>query len=300
MNERIEQELFPFYALDALTPAERAEVEAYTAADPEAKARLDALMNTTDKLPYDIEPIAPSPEVKANLMARIQADKQAQTAVTPGPARATAKSVSGGERLRARLRGWYGRLRTHPALPALAGVCLLLAVFALGWGVRQSRQQAALQTQITDLSTEVTALRGEKDALQIQNAALRQQIENQEQRLAAYQQPGTITLAIGDATGSHPEATGTLTIDTATETAVFVAENLAQLDETQVYQLWLIRGETPVSAGLFNVDETGRGVLVDVTAVPGSFEAIGLTIEPAGGSPSPTLDQLILLGAMSS
>jgi len=296
MNEHIEQELFPFYALDALTPAERAEVEAYIAADPEAKSRLDALMNTTEKLPYDIEPISPAPEVKANLMARIQADKQAQSAVPSAPSRPTPPSLSWAERL----RRWYGRVQTHPALPALAGVCLLLVVFAIGWSVSQSRQQATLQTQVANLSAEVAALRGEKDALQIQNAALRQQIEDQEQQLASYRQPGSITLAIGDATGSHPEATGTLTIDPATETAVFVAENLAQLGETQVYQLWLIRGETPVSAGLFNVDETGRGVLAGVTAVPGSFEAIGLTIEPAGGSPSPTLDQLILLGAVSS
>jgi len=36
-NDRIEDELFPFYALDALTDDERAEVDAYVAANPAAR-----------------------------------------------------------------------------------------------------------------------------------------------------------------------------------------------------------------------------------------------------------------------
>ena len=42
-DQRIEEELFPFYALHALTDEERAEVDAYIAVNPEAAARLAAL-----------------------------------------------------------------------------------------------------------------------------------------------------------------------------------------------------------------------------------------------------------------
>ncbi len=297
MNERIEQELFPFYALGALTAAERAEVDAYLAANPQAKARLDALMNTTEQLFHNIEPIQPSPEVKATLMSRVRAaEPRPPTAVPPTPPQRQQKPASWADRL----RHGYGRFRAHPTLPALAGACLLLAILAGSWAASQSRQQAGLQTQITDLFAEVVALRREKEVLQTQNAALRQQIENQGSLLATYRQPGSITLAIGDASGRHPEAIGTLTIDPQTETAVFTADNLTPLGASQVYQLWLIRGDTPISAGLFSVDETGYGVLAVATAVPGTFDAIGLTIEPAGGSQTPTLDQLILLGTVSS
>ena len=73
MNNRIEEELFPFYALDALTAEERAEVEAYIARDPAAKARLNSLQETAELLPLAAEPVMPSPTVKANLMARVQA-----------------------------------------------------------------------------------------------------------------------------------------------------------------------------------------------------------------------------------
>jgi anti-sigma-K factor RskA len=318
MNEHIEQELFPFYALDALTEAERAQVELYITADPEASKRLEALMDTTKRLPQEIEPIIPSPEVKANLMARVQADARAQQIASsaPLPLRPSAPHPSFWQRLRA----WYGRLQISPIMPALVGVCALIAIFAAGWAIAQMQQNRALQTEITSLTGEVAtlqesvaefkngtavihaeneSLQAEVTALQSENATLRQQIESQNGMLAAYQQPGSLTMAIGDATGSHPEANGTLTVDPATGTAVFVTNNLPPLDQTQVYQLWFIQGETPVSAGIFQVDESGHGKLAIATAVPGSFDAMGLTIEPAGGSETPDLDQLILLGSVS-
>ena len=70
MNKRIEEELFPFYALDALTDEEKVEVEAYIATDPAARERLNALQETAEHLPLAAESVMPSPSVKANLMKR--------------------------------------------------------------------------------------------------------------------------------------------------------------------------------------------------------------------------------------
>jgi len=54
--------------------------------------------------------------------------------------------------------------------------------------------------------------------------------------------------------------------------------------------VWLTRaGEAPRSAGLFTVDEAGSGALVFEIAEPiESFNRVGVTAEPAGGSPGPT------------
>ena len=73
-NTRIEEELFPFYALDALTAEEREEVERYVAADPAARLRLAELTAAALELGASAPPLAPSPAVKANLMARVAAD----------------------------------------------------------------------------------------------------------------------------------------------------------------------------------------------------------------------------------
>ena len=74
--------------------------------------------------------------------------------------------------------------------------------------------------------------------------------------------------------------------------AVLVAEHLPTVPEDQVYEAWLMRGENAEPAGLFEPREEGT------TAMPieGSLEgadAVAVTVEPSGGSSSPTHDPLI-------
>lgn len=303
MNKRIEEELFPFYALDALTDEEKAEVDTYIANDPAAKSRLHNLQKTADLLPLTAKPVAPSPQLKANLMARVQADsrtKAGQTAVTP-PTTAVVKRPSAPQLT------WWQRLRQSLALPAFTGTAALAAILLFIWVISLNQQLNQLQNQIADFSAENRALQGELDSLQgdnaqlrVQNETLQQQLNSQNEMLAAYQQPGTSTIAISDATGEYPNARATLTVQPDSGEATFVVANLPLLSPEQVYQLWIIRGDQPISAGIFEVDENGRIVLPVDGALAASFDAVGVSIEPAGGSESPTPDQIILLGAASS
>jgi anti-sigma-K factor RskA len=79
--------------------------------------------------------------------------------------------------------------------------------------------------------------------------------------------------------------------DVRTGTATLYTENMPPITEEQSYQLWLLRGEERVSAGVFQPSEDGSSVLVfDAPAPIGSFSAMGITSEPLGGSPQPTND----------
>ncbi|MGB3617133.1 MAG: anti-sigma factor, partial [Catalinimonas sp.] len=60
------------------------------------------------------------------------------------------------------------------------------------------------------------------------------------------------------------------------------------------YQLWGIAGGQPVSMGVFNLP-TGGAELQAVAAVPNA-QAYAVTLEPTGGSPTPTLDQMYVMG----
>ena len=71
MNEKME-ELLTFYALDAVTDAERQQVEAYVAANPEARLRLDEMLSTASALAYASEPLDPPPALKRTLTDRSQ------------------------------------------------------------------------------------------------------------------------------------------------------------------------------------------------------------------------------------
>jgi len=82
-----------------------------------------------------------------------------------------------------------------------------------------------------------------------------------------------------------------------TQGLVFSAAQLPALPASRVYQLWTITGTAASSAGLLATD--GRGGASLAIALPPDAprpDALGVTIEPAGGSPSPTLP-IVMLGA---
>jgi anti-sigma-K factor RskA len=75
---------------------------------------------------------------------------------------------------------------------------------------------------------------------------------------------------------------------------VVVISGLPPLEPGQTYQVWLI-GDAPVSAGLLTVDEKGQSVLIITSEEAiGSFNSLGISIEPEGGSMEPS-DQIVIL-----
>lgn len=69
-----------------------------------------------------------------------------------------------------------------------------------------------------------------------------------------------------------------------------VVHRLPPPPQGQVYQVWLLDSQADrVSAALFSPDEAGAAaVIVRAPAALADFDAIGVTNEPAGGSPGPT------------
>jgi len=69
--------------------------------------------------------------------------------------------------------------------------------------------------------------------------------------------------------------------------AVLVLEGLPSLPADKTYQVWAIRGSQRVSMGLLQVSgpqPVSASMAMDISTV----DAVAITIEPAGGSPSPT------------
>ena len=70
---------------------------------------------------------------------------------------------------------------------------------------------------------------------------------------------------------------------------VFAANNLPPLPAGKIYQVWLVAGGPPVSAGLIAPDESGSGVRIFRTPVDVTGPVtVAVTIEPEGGVPAPT------------
>jgi hypothetical protein len=94
----------------------------------------------------------------------------------------------------------------------------------------------------------------------------------------------------GGQTGSVALA---LPVSGSTATAQLIVADLPAAPPQRSYQLWLIEGDTPRSAGTFQ----GGGETVTVLPVsgdPSGAQAVAVSVEPVGGSPAPTTSPFLL------
>ncbi len=68
-------------------------------------------------------------------------------------------------------------------------------------------------------------------------------------------------------------------------TGYLLKSNMAPLPADETYQLWGVVGTTPISIGLMGSNPSDVAFTLDSTPRPTKF---GVTVEPAGGSPTPT------------
>jgi anti-sigma-K factor RskA len=76
---------------------------------------------------------------------------------------------------------------------------------------------------------------------------------------------------------------------------VFTAANLPPAPAGKAYQVWVVTAQMPISAGLLATDLAGAGTQYYMTppdiAPP---VAVAVTLEPAGGVPSPTGERYLV------
>ena len=115
-------------------------------------------------------------------------------------------------------------------------------------------------------------------ALQEENQTLQGELQGQQ----TYALEGT-----GAAQGVQGEV-----VRLGDERAMLIAEDLPSPPEGETYEAWILREDVPEPAGLFEPDDAG----VAAAPIEGSIEdadAVAVTVEPSGGSSSPTSDPLM-------
>ena len=88
------------------------------------------------------------------------------------------------------------------------------------------------------------------------------------------------------------DATATIVRSPSLKKAVIVTANMPAAPEGKVYELWLQQGQTMVKAG-FMPDGPANTVLLEGDAATAA--GAGITVEPAGGSATPTLPPVALV-----
>jgi anti-sigma-K factor RskA len=162
-------------------------------------------------------------------------------------------------RPRAKPASWWDRLRMRPMAPALGAVILLLAITNLYWFGRMNRleRQASQQASVFDSLANAPAIPLYADAAETWAQGV------------VYTPPGG-------------------------QMALLCVYKMAALPPGKAYQLWLIRDGQRDSGGVFQVTSDGFGLLVVRPTRPlREYRAVGITVEPGGGSPAPTSPRVL-------
>lgn len=125
----------------------------------------------------------------------------------------------------------------------------------------------------------------------VQGAQDRDELDALRQSTAGYGQVSELLNApdaklLNDAGSSG--GNGTVVMSPSRNKAVFIASGLPSLPADRTYQLWVVGPGGPRSAGLVRDEPVVTEGLADA-------QAIALTVEPTGGSASPTTDPVLAI-----
>lgn len=148
------------------------------------------------------------------------------------------------------------------------------------------------------LKTEMEVVTGEKNYLEEQILDIRNKATNTEDLLNQLRAQNVSVVALGGQSAS-PESFAKAYWNKEEQKVFIDAQGLPQPPEGYTYQVWSLKLDplTPTSIGLLeNFADTTE--LIFELPNPNESEAFGITLEPEGGSETPTLEQLYTLGAV--
>jgi anti-sigma-K factor RskA len=117
------------------------------------------------------------------------------------------------------------------------------------------------------------------------NVVLRQDLQERERQLAVFESASRTLALAGPA--EQQGARGVLVERAGGGTPVLLLEGMPAPEGNRTYQVWVIRGGQPVSAGVLPPRAAGQQRLELTQSLTG-VQTVAVSVEPAGGSPSPT------------
>ena len=245
-------DLLASYALGALEPGERADVDAHVATCARCTAEMRRLRAAVDALPFAVAPVPPPPGSRAAVLRRIRGETEEPV---PPP-------------LPRRPPGWW-RVLAAPAAGWAAAAAGVAAAAAGVWQAQLMRHElAALRAANQDLA----------------------RAAREESLILASLDPGSTRFVEVRGSDVSPAAGGRVVYDARTRRALVVLEGLPPLEPGKTYQLWLLQGggAAPLSAGTLRPEDDGLGtVVIQAPAQLDAFAGIGVTLESLPGSTTP-------------
>ena len=77
----------------------------------------------------------------------------------------------------------------------------------------------------------------------------------------------------------------------------YAAMSLPKTDQSHEYQLWALVDGKPVSLGVFGSNENAKEAVKQMETIQ-KAQAFAVTVEPTGGSTNPTMEKMVVMGAI--
>ncbi|MDR8392755.1 anti-sigma factor [Aliifodinibius sp. S!AR15-10] len=266
-TERFE-ELCAGYVLNALEPEERTEFkEMLASADEEEKEFYHKLRSAANNLAFNVNRVEPPAAVKERLMQVVNEDIEEQQSTG-------ATSSDGYDKMKFAIAASFALL--------VVTLSLLFYTFNLNSQLNATNEQLAQREQtITELENE---------------------IERKNEMLAILE-AREVDMVVMQGMEANPDGYGKVIWDSEQRQALLQVSNLPPVPSDKEYQLWIIKNNTPVSAGLFAVNDPNRDSFFKIEQMEPTDEqstnAFAVTLEPKGGMPKPTGD-MYLMGNMEN
>lgn len=252
------------YALDTLSAQERKEVESMLTQYPELKAELEVIELSLEGMAMKTA-VAPAVDLKASILSAIE-DK----APAKEPVQET-KVVQ---------------------MPTTSNTWKYLVAACIGLALVSGYMALDYRTKWKSTNEAYAELVGSNTQMAEQYNKVNQRLEGIENDLEIMGNTEFLRVPMAG-TENALQASASVFWNKRTEELFLNIQNLKNLSEDQQYQLWAIIDGKPVDAGVFDLGADG---LIKMKNTASQAVAFAVTIEPKGGSASPHLDTMQVIG----
>jgi len=259
-SEYIETGILELYVFGRLTDAENEEVRAMAKQHPEVQAEIEAIEKAIINLSYSLAPYL-STENYERIREQLIERYSSEDGVIAMPQRKSS------------------------IMPYIGWAAAVVLLFGFMFQYYRYNEVVEEKQIVTTQSSKYQQLLASVQAKNTEN----------EKALAIVTDVNTITVKL-EGQEAAPNAYAKVYHNPQTKKVYVDATGLPDPPKGYVYQVWALKLNplTPTSVGLIGAPHSGAGIHnVDYFE---AAEGFGITLEPEGGSPTPTLEQLYTLG----
>ncbi len=268
------EELCSGYVLNALEPEERQEFEAMleNASDNERQLYQE-MQSVANQMAFSVESNQAPGVVRKRILEQVQSEEDENEITSAGG------TVSTGDASNNFDRGTFAIAASF----ALLLVTLSLVFYSFNLSTEISNQEEVIEEQQARISELQDDIQQKEELLSI--------LESRE-----------VDLVMMSGMEVNPNGYGKVIWDSESNRALLQVSNLPAVPSDKDYQLWIIKNNKPVSAGVFAVNDPQKDSffkIEEMAAGERAADAFAITMEPKGGMPQPTGD-MYLMGNMNN